>query len=478
MLFSSIVFLWIFLPAVLIVNGIISAIKFRDLSVKYKVKNAFLLFASLVFYAWGGIYYLALMLSVIFINYASGLLLGRYESHKKAILTISVILNLGILFYFKYFNLFISVVEKIGRGQAGAFGLKEVVLPIGISFYIFQAMSYVIDVYREKVKPQRSLPRFSLYVSLFPQLIAGPIVQYGDVEAQLASRSESAEKFAEGIRRFCYGLGKKVIVANTLAVAVDDIFALDTNTFAAGVAWFGMISYSLQIYYDFSGYSDMAIGLGKMLGFDFKENFNYPYISMSVTEFWRRWHISLSSWFKEYVYIPLGGNRRGMARTCINLFVVFLLTGIWHGANFTFFAWGIYYAVIIVLEKLFFLKLLNKNPIKPLNLVYTLFVVMVGWVMFNSSDLFYGCSYIARLFVFQRANVTVLNYLSVRYMLVLAFAILFAGPVQTAFAKLYAKIKDSTAVSLVDWAFQLLILAYSIILILSNTYNPFIYFQF
>lgn len=478
MLFSSIVFIWIFLPFVLVINWLIGLIPFKNTNNKYFAKNIFLLFSSFIFYAWGGIYYLALMLSVIVINYIAGLLIGKYRQKSRLIVVISVVLNLGILFYFKYFNLFISVAEKIVKGQAGSFGLKEVVLPIGISFYIFQALSYVVDVYRQKANPQSSFFTFALYVSLFPQLIAGPIVQYSDVEIQLLNREENTCKFAEGIKHFCFGLAKKVIIANTLAAAVDEIFTLETDSFAAGIAWFGMISYSLQIYYDFSGYSDMAIGIGKMLGFDFKANFNYPYISLSVTEFWRRWHISLSSWFKEYVYIPLGGNRKGLFRTCINLFLVFLLTGIWHGANFTFFIWGLYYALIIVVEKLFLLKLLNKNPIKILNWLYMIFAVMLGWVMFNASDINYGLSYISRLFVFGRAEISVLNYLSTKYLIVLFLAILLAGPVQRAFGKVYEKVKEKIWILIPEYIIEFLLLAYSIILIINNTYNPFIYFQF
>lgn len=478
MLFSSILFLWIFLPIVIIVNGILSVVHFKDEPTRYKWKNMFLLLASLIFYAWGGIYYLLLMLAVILINFWGGYFIGKFKEKKKGILVGTIILNLSLLFYFKYFNLFISVIENITKNEKGAFGFKEVILPIGISFYIFQAMSYVIDVYREKTKVQGNIFYFALYVSLFPQLIAGPIVQYSDVESQIFTRAENYEKFAAGIKRFCYGLGKKVIISNTLATVVDQIFICEVSSFGADIAWLGMISYTLQIYYDFSGYSDMAIGLGKMLGFEFKENFNYPYTSLSVSEFWRRWHISLSSWFRDYVYIPLGGSRGKLARTCFNLFVVFFLTGVWHGANFTFFAWGMYYAVILIIERVFLSKLLKKNPIKAINWIYTILLVMIGWVMFNSATLEYAIGFIGNLFVFEQRAVTMFNFLNMKYIIVLFLAILFSGFLQRMFTNVYEKYKHNCAVVIGDYVIQFTLLIYSIILIISGTYNPFIYFQF
>ena len=476
MLFSSIYFLWVFLPTVLVVNFILESVRLKRKD-RIRLKNLFLLTASLVFYAWGGFYYLFLMLAVILINYIGGRFMEKADN-KKLILIITIVLNISLLFYFKYFNLFISLAEKISKREPGAFGVKEVVLPIGISFYIFQAMSYVIDVYKERANVQRNIISFALYVSLFPQLIAGPIVQYSDIEEDLNERKETIEKTAAGIKRFCYGLGKKVILANTLAVVVDAIWEKSPDTFGAGVAWLGMICYTFQIYYDFSGYSDMAIGIGKMLGFNFKENFNYPYTSLSVTEFWRRWHISLSSWFREYVYIPLGGNRKGKIRTLINIFIVFLLTGIWHGANLTFFFWGIYYAIILIIERLFLGKALNKNRVNILNSIYTMFLVMVGWVFFRSDTLEYANLYISRLFADGKFNTTVLTFLSMKVIIVLIAAVLFSGIVQRPLKEKYEEIKDKVFVRIPDIVLQILVLAYSIILIISGTYNPFIYFQF
>ena len=363
MLFSSMIFLWVFLPIVLVINYAFNLIV-KNHKLKMRLKNTFLLIASLFFYAWGGVYYLSIMICSIIINYVGGYVISKLGNDKninqKIVLIITVALNLLILGYFKYFNMLVVIIEQMMEHNdfvtfwhnilymkgTGALGLKEVILPIGISFFTFQAMSYVIDVYRCDAKAQKNILDFGLYVALFPQLIAGPIVRYHDVALQINDRNETSDKFRRGIKRFCYGIGKKVLIANTFALVVDKIWSLDLSNIGSAIAILATISYTFQIYYDFSGYSDMAIGLGLMFGFEFKENFNYPYLSSSITDFWRRWHISLSTWFKEYVYIPLGGNRHGLFRTCLNLMIVFLLTGIWHGANFTFILWGIIYGII------------------------------------------------------------------------------------------------------------------------------------
>lgn len=466
MLFSSVLFLWVFLPIVLVVNYILSKVSFQREETRYFVKNLFLLFASLFFYAWGGISYLFLMLFSILLNFLGGYAVGRLAGsplRRRIFLWAVVAVNLGLLFYFKYFNML---------------GLWEVTLPIGISFFTFQAMSYVFDVYRGKVPIQDSLCDFALYVSLFPQLIAGPIVQYGDVAKQLRSRKESLSAFFSGQKRFCYGMAKKVIIANTMAEVADQIWALEMTELGAPVAWLGMVAYTLQIYFDFSGYSDMAIGMGRMLGFRFRENFDYPYTSLSVREFWRRWHISLSSWFREYVYIPLGGSRGTLFKTCRNLVIVFILTGIWHGANFTFWAWGLYYAVLMLLERLFLGRLLDKNPVKPLNWAYTMFAVMVGWVFFRSDSLPSAAEYIRQLFNFGASEYSILSFLSMKVLLVLAAAILCSGFLQRALKGLWEKARDNFLVWTADSVLQLALLAYSIVLIASGMYNPFIYFQF
>ena len=489
MLFSSMIFLWIFLPCILLGNFVLSVIPFKDSSVRIKVKNSFLLIASLIFYAWGGIYYLLIMLASIGINYVAGQLIAhrfRTSAEKKRCLIITIILNLFILFIFKYFNMAVIVVENlisdggsiIGMKGTGALNLPYIVLPIGISFFTFQAMSYVIDVYRGDAPVQDNLFSFALYVSFFPQLIAGPIVRYLDVANEINSRKEPAYLKVSGIKRFCYGIGKKVLLANTFALTADKIFALDPLMQTGLVAWLGIICYTLQIYYDFSGYSDMAIGLGRMFGFHFKENFNYPYISCSIREFWRRWHISLSTWFREYVYIPLGGNRKGKVRTYINLFTVFLLTGIWHGANFTFIAWGLYYGIILVIERLFLGKLLDQNPLKFLNHLYVLIIVVIGWVFFRADNIYLALSYIKGLFDFSSNQWMILSYLSNKLILLLIAGILLCGPVQSRLSGWYASVKKASNFQKIDFAFQICLLIISILSLIGGTYNPFIYFQF
>lgn len=466
MLFSSALFIWIFLPAVLVGNFIISCVRFQREETRFRIKNWFLLLASLFFYAWGGISHLFLMLFSILINFFGGYALGQSagsERRRKIILCLVIVINLGLLFYFKYFNML---------------GLWEVALPIGISFFTFQAMSYVFDVYRGNVPVQSGLSDFALYVSLFPQLIAGPIVQYRDVAQQLKSRRESLAVFASGQKRFCYGMAKKVIIANTMAEVADQIWALEVTELGAPAAWLGMVAYTLQIYYDFSGYSDMAIGIGRMLGFQFRENFRYPYTSLSVQEFWRRWHISLSSWFREYVYIPLGGSRGTLFATCRNLVIVFLLTGIWHGANFTFWVWGLYYAALMLLERLFLGKLLERNPLKLLNWIYTIFAVMVGWVFFRSDSVAAAVGYIGQLFRTGASEYGILSFLSMKILLALAAALLCSGFLQRVLGKSWEKWSENTVVMVLDFVLQLVLLAYSIVLIISGTYNPFIYFQF
>ena len=475
MLLSSLVFLWVFLPIVLIVDFLLGRLPFSRKNVN-KLRNRFLLIASLVFYAWGGVYYLFLMLSIIVINYIGGILISKTDEHRIDCLVCTVTLNIGILVYFKYFNLIISTIEGIAKMERGALGFTEVVLPIGISFYIFQAMSYVIDVYRDKTEAQKNILDFGLYVSLFPQLIAGPIVQYKDIDEQLYMREESMETYVSGIKRFCYGLGKKVIIANTLGDVVDQIWKLNVGSIGWGIALLGAISYTLQIYYDFSGYSDMAIGIGRMLGFSFKENFNYPYLSGSVREFWRRWHISLSSWFREYVYIPLGGSRAGQFRTYVNLFIVFLLTGIWHGANYTFFFWGLYYAFFIILERAWLGKYLDKNRI--LGRIYTIIIVSVGWVFFRADSITDAFSFLGGLFRAGIDDYSALQFFSMKLLLALIFGILLGGLLQSLLGKAYENYKDKPAVRIADLVIQMAILVCSITMLMSGTYNPFIYFQF
>lgn len=496
MLFSSMIFLWVFLPGVLILNYGVNWLPIKNEAKRIQIKNRLLLLTSLFFYAWGGIYYLLIMISSILINYTGGYLIHEKcetKQSKKTVLILAIILNVAILFFFKYFNMLIIIVESIMASEhsvgkvladmlnmkgTGALGLKEIILPIGISFFTFQSMSYVCDVYWEKAPLQKNILDFGLYVSLFPQLIAGPIVRYSDIAASLNNRKESVNLFFEGQRRFCYGLGKKVLLANTFAEAADAIFALEVSGIGTPLAWLGIITYTLQIYYDFSGYSDMAIGIGKMLGFTFNENFNYPYTSLSIQEFWRRWHISLSTWFKEYVYIPLGGNRKGKGRTYVNLFAVFLLTGLWHGANFTFLFWGIYYGILLIMERSFLGEWLKKNPIKPLNWIYTILLVMIGWVYFRADNILAANAYLGQMFGGYSSNLMVLSLSTTKLLIALVLGIFLCGFVQRPLKKKYETMKNHILVRFADLGMQMILLCYSIMVLVSGTYNPFLYFQF
>lgn len=494
MLFSSMVFLWVFLPIVIIANYLFN-FTIKDNDKRMKTKNIFLLVASLIFYAWGGVYFLSIMIFSIAINFAGGYIISKLDENKKVLkkltLICTVILNLLNLGYFKYFNMIVIIIEQamtksdIGtfwtnilymRGT-GSLGFEKVVLPIGISFFTFQAMSYVIDVYRGDAKSQKNIFDFGLYVALFPQLIAGPIVRYSDVALQINSRDENLEKFASGVRRFCYGIGKKVLIANTFAIIVDRVWGLELENIGFFLALLVAVSYALQIYYDFSGYSDMAIGVGLIFGFEFKENFNYPYMSLSITEFWRRWHISLSTWFREYVYIPLGGNRNGMTRTCINLMIVFLLTGIWHGANFTFILWGILYGIILIIEKKYLLLKLDGTKHKILNRIYVFIITVTLFLLFRSNTIF-ETLVVLKQFVNFEPKYNIMTYISGKFIIILIIAILGMGILQSTFDKVYQKVKDGLCVRFVEAVFLLTILALSILSIVDGTYNPFIYFQF
>lgn len=461
MVFSTPIFLFLFLPAVLVLNYIIPK--------KYiAAKNVVLLIASLFFYAWGEPKNVLLMLLSIAVNYVCGLLLGRFDSDekkRKVVLWASVVFNLGLLFFFKYFS-FVT---------GGLFPVIK--LPIGISFFTFQIMSYTIDVYRRSVEPQKSLLKLALYISLFPQLIAGPIVRYIDVEKQLTYRECTAEKTARGMIRFSMGLAKKVIVSNTVAAICDGIFG-STNTVPAFTAWVGVICYALQIYFDFSGYSDMAIGMGHMLGFDFLENFNYPYVSCSVQEFWRRWHISLSSWFRDYLYIPLGGNRRGKVRTYINLIIVFACTGLWHGASFSFIVWGLWHGLFLVIERLGFKKVLDKLP-KFIGWIYTMLVVLVGWVFFRADTLSAAMKYLGEMFSFSGGVANGMAQFDNLSFIITVIAIVLCTPVyQFLKGKLEKTEVGKKAAFVIGAVLATGLFILSVIFLTGSGYNPFIYFRF
>ena len=447
MLFSSNVFLFAFLPAVLAVYYVCPR----------RWRNPVLLVFSLFFYGWGEPRYLALMAGTIVMDYLCGLWIGRQRSRGgtgRSALTVGVVLNLSLLVFFKY-----------GSFLFGA-RFPKLPLPIGISFYVFQSMSYIIDVYRCDAPLQRNLLTFGTYVTLFPQLIAGPIVRYADVAQMLEHRRESVPQFASGISRFVVGLSKKVLLANPMG-SLWEMLRQSQGTLAA---WVGLAAYSLQIYFDFSGYSDMAIGLGRMFGFEFLENFNYPYISASITEFWRRWHISLSTWFKEYVYIPLGGNRRGLPRQIVNIAIVWLLTGLWHGASWNFVLWGGYYALLLIAEKVFLLKLLKKCP-RWVGHLYAIFAVMLGWALFYFENLGEFAAFLPRLFTGAASGASanvLLGYLPI---------LLAAMAASTPLLKKLPLKKTAGAEYLRIAALAVLLLL-CVAALVNQSYNPFIYFRF
>ena len=469
MLFSSLVFLWLFLP-------IVAGLYYFMPKTWRAGKNGLLMVASLLFYGWGEPVYILLMLCSITLNWCAGLCVWKMRSAKKFVLAGAVAANLLLLGYFKYFDFAADAVNAL-LGHA-AISLRDIALPLGISFYTFQALSYVIDLYRGEIKVQKNWFLLALYVSFFPQLIAGPIVRYADVEQQLACRTESSMLVAVGIKRFVYGLAKKVLLANTFALVADEIFGLSSGQVSTAVAWTGALFYALQIYYDFSGYSDMAIGLGKMFGFRFMENFNYPYLSASVQEFWRRWHISLSTWFRNYLYIPLGGNRKGKKRTLFNLMIVFLCTGLWHGANWQFVAWGVYYGVFLIAERIWLKPVLEKHRIA--GHVYTLVVVLAAWVIFRAPGLREGVLWLKAMFLptMGSAAYPLMRFLDAKRIVFALAGILLCGPLQALAPKWKAALYREDRIWFAECAIQLVLLLLCVTSLVSSTYNPFIYFRF
>ncbi|KLI41988.1 MBOAT family O-acyltransferase [Brachyspira hyodysenteriae] len=470
MLFSSMIFLWLFLPVVLCLYYL----------VKKEYRNVLLLISSIIFYAWGGVSYTLIMFSSIIINYVFALLIDKAiednnKRKKKIYLVLCIILNLLILGYFKYTDFAISIINSISGKEL--ISLKNIVLPIGISFYTFQALSYVIDVYREQNKAQKNIINLALYISFFPQLIAGPIVKYHDIENQIINRTETLENISYGIKRFIYGLSKKVILANMFALSCDEILNQPVSELSTILVWLAAILYTLQIYYDFSGYSDMAIGLGHMFGFKFLENFNYPYISKSVQEFWRRWHISLSTWFKEYLYIPLGGNRKVKYFTYLNLFIVFFATGLWHGASFNFVLWGLWHGLFLVIERIFLANLLEKNKFKFINHIYVILVFVLGWVLFRANDVTHALELYKVMFSYQESIFTVRYFFYPQTQVCFIFGILFTGLFQSIFPKIKEAV-FSTKVYVLESIIQFILLFICIMYLVNGTYNPFIYFRF
>ncbi|MBE7026637.1 MAG: MBOAT family protein [Ruminococcaceae bacterium] len=465
MVFSSIPFLYFFLPAVLILY----------FAVPQKFRNTILFLCSLIFYAWGEPVYITIMLFSTVVDYTNGRLIAHFEGcewKRKTVLVIDIIINLGILMFFKYSDFFISNINSITNSNIALLGLA---LPIGVSFYTFQTMSYTIDVYRHDAPVQKNIISFGAYVTLFPQLIAGPIVRYKTIAEQLDSRRESFSVFFDGMARFCLGLAKKVLIANNVGALWDLISATPAPELSVISAWIGIIAFALQIYFDFSGYSDMAIGLGKMFGFTFEENFNYPYISKSITEFWRRWHISLGTWFREYVYIPLGGNRKGKAQTYINIFVVWFLTGFWHGASWNFAIWGLYFALILIIEKTFLLKLLEKLPHFVAH-IYSIILILLGWVIFAFDSLSKGFAYFkAMIGISSNGFIDASAIYSINsYAVIFIIGIIASLPLCK---KLFDKYTGRTRYVLMG-ILSLISLAVCTIYLVSSAYNPFLYFRF
>ncbi|OCN00535.1 transcriptional regulator [Clostridium sp. W14A] len=482
MVFSSLFFTFAFLPVTVILYyslcGSLTPRTVRPWANGQHLRNLMLIAASLFFYAWGEPAYVLLMFISIIINYCIGSFLDKDTTGKrrrKLLLAISLVINLGCLAYYKYFGMLIGTIAAIGGGNLNT---AAPALPIGISFYTFQALSYVIDVYRGKIKPQKSLILFALYISMFPQLVAGPIVNYADIESQLAERHTTLRKFSTGLRCFLCGLAKKVLLANNIGPLWSEVKAMPGTEISVLMAWGGIIAFTLQIYFDFSGYSDMAIGLGKMFGFHFKENFKYPYISQSISEFWRRWHISLGTWFKEYVYIPLGGNREGKWKLIRNILIVWLLTGLWHGASWNFVLWGLYFGILIVLERMFLQKRMKRWP-KAVRLTYSLLLIVIGWVFFEFSSLTDALSYLGILLgaggnvLIDAQTIAKLEPYTVLYLV----CIIAATPWPKKLA-LSLKRVPCNLYKIAANAYYCALIFFSTAYMVGSTYNPFIYFRF
>ncbi len=494
MVFSSMIFIWAFLPIVFMLDRLAGlpglAARRRSgrrgaadrgrasgkgLLEKKVPQNILLLIAGLFFYAWGQPDYLWLLLVSILANYLLGLLLGAKKgtlsgrTARFAVLLAGLLVNLGILGYYKYFNFFANTLNRVFGTQL--LEMRQIALPLGVSFFTFQALTYLIDLYREKIPAEKNILNMALYFAFFPKITQGPIEKYRDFAPQLAGRRQSLQMTGEGIRRFIYGLAKKVLIADTLGFCVDRIYGFEIGNVNAVFAWTAVLFYAMQLYYDFSGYSDMAVGLGKMFGFRLSENFDYPYLASSITEFWRRWHMTLMSWFREYLYFPLGGSRKGKVRTYINVFLVFMASGLWHGASWDFICWGMYHAAFQVIERLGLGRLLEKT--KALKHIYTWLVVCVGWAFFRAGDIMLSLQYLKRMFLpwmYQTSGYALQEIVDHRALLVFVCAVLGCGIIQKAFRRF----RNSAA----ELAFCMVLLSCSIIAMVSSTYSAFLYMTF
>lgn len=466
MVFSSLLFIVIFLPIVLLLYYISPS----------RIRNFILLISSFVFYAWGEPVYILLLILSTTTDFWLGKGLGKPDSspiHRKALLLLSIVINLAVLFFFKYADF---VIQTINGSLGTTITELDLPLPIGISFYTFQSISYIVDVYRSKVEPQPKWIPFATYISLFPQLVAGPIVQYSTIASQLTERKFNEAQFAEGVKRFIRGLAKKVLLANNIGLLWEHIQAQPPESLSTGLAWLGIIAFAFQIYFDFSGYSDMAIGLALMFGFRFNENFNLPYVARSITDFWRRWHISLSSWFRDYVYIPLGGNRHGLGKQIRNIMIVWLLTGIWHGASWNFALWGIYFGVVLTAEKLFLLNWLQRAP-RFIQHCYAIFLILIGWVLFVFEDMSVMGQYFISLFSLQQEGFInqELLYQLRNYSVLLITLVVVAMAPKPAFA---LRLHATQAGEFIMWLVHMGVLLLSIAYLVDASFNPFLYFRF
>ncbi len=468
MTFSSVTFLFLFLPVTFILYAICR---------NNVIRNAILAVASLIFYAYGEPVAVMIMIISIILNYLFGIMAAG-SRYKKAAVFVAVLLNIGLLIAYKYTGFFAEIFNSV---TGLSIPVPQIRLPIGISFFTFQGLSYVIDVYRDNKRVQKNLFYVLLYISFFPQLIAGPIVRYEDIADALHEREFSVDRVSRGICRFIFGLGKKVLVANQMGFVADTVFGFKPQEVGTIPAWIGAVCYTLQIFFDFSGYSDMAIGLGCIFGFDFRENFNYPFISPTIQEFWRRWHISLSTWFKEYVYIPLGGNRKGNVRTTVNKLIVFFLTGLWHGANFTFIVWGMIHGLCQMLETYQIIPT-KKKWFRPIGHIYTMLIVVLAFVIFRADSLTQGFGIIKDMFTINAgdgaANAQIIACLSGLFIISFIFAIILSGPVFPVLRKKIEKTSGAKFYNYAAYTGSLLIFLLSLLSLISGKYNPFIYFRF
>ena len=470
MAFNSMSFLWIFLPITLILYYFTFG----------KFKNLFLVLASLIMYAWGSTETLPILLISILANYIIGLWMSdkTNDGFRKFIFIIGILFNLGILSYYKYYNFIAENINLLLKEDVLQY--MHLSLPIGISFFTFSAISYLFDLYRRNVKPQKNIINLGLYLSFFPKLTMGPIESYQNFEVFIRNKEITATNLSTGIRRFIYGLSKKVIIANSMGIIADKIFNSDVSYLTTQIAWIGAISYMIQIYFDFSGYSDMAIGLSKMFGINMEENFNLPYMSKSITEFWRRWHISLSTWFKNYLYIPLGGNRKGKYRTYVNLFIVFFTTGLWHGASWNFIVWGLFNGFFMIIERIKLKELLDKNKFKLLNHIYTLFVVLISWVLFRANTLENGIEFIKCMFINNEVAlinaIDISTILTTKNLIILITGILLSGIIPSILNKLN-KVKEIYEIFIEPLAIIILFIT-CIMYIVNGTYVSYIYANF